>query len=499
MAKFEPGNPDEIEEFEEAYAAHRTTDPDRPLSSDASPILQRIVALLPAAGAVEAGISKGAVYKETSKLTALSRPYVVLGDKVLGAMRIDLDRDFGSVEHLQDELRSISLPCPPHLIVGSIDRNTRALRRPHVIWLLPPNAHVWNDMDDPRCRRGPVGLFHAVHRGITKKLADVGADLGGLSNPLKIKSPFSKRWSTSVSNHHIFPTLSEWTDWIDIEIESGRGGDDLLRSNNIFGSLRQAAWEFISRSYHSCRHPELFGDDRTALATAVLAELENLVGREDLAKPSHFRTARSVATFTAAAFDPSKLRRRGRLRAPLASFAPQDRKSRAARIVSEERRARTLKELSSAALSHDGMPLTKSAFAELSGRSRPTIDAHWAAVELEMHGRQEYLQLEFYPPKPLPNTKDSDRMIEAAGTDFRHLIEDDFISYRRAIFQTRVSAEDLPKDCVSSCADGAQCRLQKIIVERSGFEADELPCDEIKRETLTGNLSFRLRDWVYPA
>ena len=81
-------------------------------------------------------------------------------------------------------------------------------------------------------------------------------------------------------------------------------------------------------------------------------------------------------------FDPAKARSHGRLHEQLRRVPIENRQSKAGQIVAEERRERTLKELLSFALAHDGAtPLTKKALSKISRRSRPTIDSHWVDLE----------------------------------------------------------------------------------------------------------------------
>ena len=484
---WKPGDADAMLEFQNSYEANRTTDSSLRLVSDSSPILQRIVALVPSAGRVEAGQTKGAVWRTATKIQALSQAYIVLGDRVLGAMRIDMDRNFGSFEHLEDELRSVPLPCLPHLIIGTVDHETRALTRPHLILLLPPDAQVWNDVDDPRCRQRPVRLYHAVHSGITRKLVEIGADIGGLANPLKIKSPFSPMWTTKISNSDTFPTLREWTDWVDIETSVVYEKGKTQASNNVFGFLRTKCWEIATRIFNADPDAQMFGKDRTMLETVLLIELEKVLTDHPEFRDPRMKTAQSVADYTAKHFDPARAKSHGRLHEQLRRVPIGNRQSQAGQIVAEERRERTLKELLSLALAHDGAtPLTKKALSKISRRSRPTIDSHWGDLERTLHDSREFVQVQLYPDKD---------HVEKIDKDYRFLIEDDFISNRRAIFQTRIEPSSLPADCGAVCNHGERCRLQEIIVDRSGFKSIDLPCYQIKNEILTGPLQFRLRDW----
>jgi hypothetical protein len=119
----------------------------------------------------------------------------------------DLDYTFNSIGELMTLLRERLPPeFLPHLIICRVIDGK--LVRPHLVWLLPPGKAVWNDLQDERCRRKPIGLLKRIQRGLCAKLADIGAD-PGMMHAGRVKNPLSLFWSV-FSVHDAWQSLDAW-------------------------------------------------------------------------------------------------------------------------------------------------------------------------------------------------------------------------------------------------------------------------------------------------
>ena len=185
------------------------------LRSTLSPVLERFVRATPKAGAkriragvemqrLMAGPAKDERRREWTKLHGLDQPYIQLLSVMRHGFRHELDRVYKSWEHLRravaKKVRRRRLACMPHVVVGHVDALTGEVHNPHLWWLLPEEDVVLYDHDNPKADKRCMRLYDGVVVGSFLELRDLGADAGGLTNPIDGKNPLSPEWSFQVWN-----------------------------------------------------------------------------------------------------------------------------------------------------------------------------------------------------------------------------------------------------------------------------------------------------------
>jgi hypothetical protein len=207
--------------------------------SQLAPALHRVMMCFPKRGAIWCGLDKTAVFRVYSKALALDYPYVVINQKMLGLMCVDLDGSFESEADLRRQLARYLTPAQmPSMAVGTWNKDTGRFENPHLIWIL--NDPVLNAMRHKHtstvetlgpvvvkservvytgskgCRPGPIRTYHAVQRGLVHLLLPLGAD-AGCFNIYKIKNPLSPYWSTILLNEKNYHDLKPFfaMTWVD--------------------------------------------------------------------------------------------------------------------------------------------------------------------------------------------------------------------------------------------------------------------------------------------
>ena len=462
-----------LSEFARQYGENRRSQPGSGLASDASPLLRRIVALTDASD-VMAGTGK-AVVMPLPKPVALEQPYITLSSRFLGVFRIDIDRAFASIGHLLDELRQAVLPCDPHLVVARRS-DDRRVESPHVLWMLPADGQVWAELDDPRCRARPVRLWHAILRGITDRLTEVGADIGGVQNALRIKNPLSPHWTNFVTNEVVFPSLEDWLGWVE-PIWAMDGIDlDASSSNLGFTRLRAEAFQLARTLYVERTDDALFEANRSQLETAILQHLEKVLVDADGTKVKR-RTLESIAAFTATNFDTSRAGgKRGVLREQLVGRSRCEKQAAGGRHAAARKHQGSRDKLVKCLLSlAPGTVVRKKLLSDGSGVSRPTVDAHWQDLIDLVRSEGLPVRMQTYGAAPTPAV--------------RIVTYDEILATLKAdgSFTSRVwmPAEAFPD--ASACDDvcGSEecgCLLREAVLKFHGFDATGFDCGSIKRK-----------------
>lgn len=148
--------------------------------------------------AIMVGDDKGAVRPEYIQWRAFDCRYITQDSRRLAFIIADLDHTFESEDDCLAQLKSLlGQELMPTFVVGTVTPDLK-FERPHCIWML--ENPVWNDHSHKNCKPGPIRLFHAVHRAIINKLLPLGADIGQLANPWKMKNPLSPWWSSCCPN-----------------------------------------------------------------------------------------------------------------------------------------------------------------------------------------------------------------------------------------------------------------------------------------------------------
>ncbi len=369
------------------------------LRSEQSHVLRRIVQLTPKAALMTTGRAKDVMRSTDSKLLGLDDPYIVLNTKVRGVFRLDLDLTFRSWKALRFEVSELPLPCLPHAAIG-FELPDGRVERPHLLYLLPYGSEVWFAPEDERCRRDIMGLWRGVHAGMVKTFLPLGADPGGLANPMRIKNPLSPFWTVKLWNEGVFPDLAEWAGWVDTattrdamirESAAALSGAGRRASNVLFTTLQEwsyAALREMHREQDADYGAAILAKDRDRLAELLFDRL--VAGASKLAEQPKQAQAilYRVVTYAADHWDPARVTRdRTRDRGVCGDDVERlpDLRSRqtvGARYAAGLRSDRSLQRLVEAMqqASKDVQALTKSAMAAKAGLSRPTVHRHWEAA-----------------------------------------------------------------------------------------------------------------------
>jgi hypothetical protein len=367
------------------------------LRSEDDAVLKYFVTLVPKGGRARASDDKANLAVQCrSKLLTLDYPYIELNREFLAALRVDCDGIFHTPEAcpflLTEAVRDGRIPCLPHIVVGDLLDNGQ-FAKPHFIWMLPQGAAVWRS-DDKRSRQQPIRFFDAVARGLAAALLDIGADPCAPTMTGRMKNPISPFWHTITPNSEIWPTLSEYAEYVDTGISRSvlvrkaaavQSRLGLTPSNRIFDALRSEGQRLLAEWYFS-------GDNRMRGGKAVLADhLHEALA--EFAKHSgsyeegvSYVTAK-VADFLASHFDPAKLEGRAVNRGKLLDVVSDlktvtERQAAGGRYSGKAKGVSTFEKLLAAyrQLRGSGTPITQTALAKASGISRRTVISRWAEI-----------------------------------------------------------------------------------------------------------------------
>ncbi|WP_156369109.1 hypothetical protein [Aureimonas sp. Leaf324] len=273
-----------------------------------------------------------------SKLLGLDVAYIEGNRRMVSLIRVDLDLVFPSPDHaiaaIRDVVEAGDLPCMPHLICGDVgparirttseDGTTtevyhlEAFIRPH-LWVILPRGSAVNC--GPNGRSEPRRLLAGVARGINSALLHLGADPAASPFLVRGKNPLSPYLWSAALNNQVWPSLSEWSDWVDTRISPEKlsrqaaevqSGLDKAPSNVAFTAWQRTAYDLL-RAAHSVNDP-IYLDavqpsvDPSALADLLrermpLADLDRDPAWSDVAAE---RVWNSVVSHASASWDPSK-------------------------------------------------------------------------------------------------------------------------------------------------------------------------------------------------
>ncbi len=332
-----------------------------------------------------------------SKLLGLDEVYVEGQKSVRGFIRVDCDGIFSSWDALRFALIEAfeSIELLPHLVVGDELSDGRIVR-PHFIWLLPEKSRI---RFDSKAFPAPQRLYHAVARALTAATRPVGSDLGGLSNPMRVKNPLCPHWTTAIMNSrdpmslgHMFVRLEPWIGEDDTTmaerqtaVRAAAVGLDTCQSNAFFKEASAACWS-LARQWitDGDERGALAGDD---LAEAFVAALGHDARHAMASVPPRKAMAMlgSVCRWAAKHFDPSVRRRTanpGALRGTLGGLSLHDRQAAGGRHAAGTRRDASLNAIREAvaALRAEGAEITKAAVADRAGIAYRTVLRHFEAA-----------------------------------------------------------------------------------------------------------------------
>ncbi|WP_312809285.1 hypothetical protein [Agrobacterium cavarae] len=330
------------------------------------------------------------------KILTLDYPYIELNREFMAALRVDCDGVFltpaACLAALTEKVRDGRIPCLPHIIVGDLLDDSRYYR-PHFIWLLPPGSAVWRS-EDKRCKKGPIRLFDAVARGLAAALLDLGADPAAPTMTGRMKCPTSPFWHTITPNSDIWPTLSEYADYVDTSVARAilvrkaaatQSGLGLTASNALFDALRTEGKRLLA-AWHFGADKRMRGN-REALADhlhTALSEYADKSGHRD--EVVSYVTGK-VAAYLAAHFDPEKLAgksvNRGKLLDAVDGLKTvKERQQAGGRHSGKAKGANTLQRLREAyqRLAASSTDMTRATLAKEAGVSIRTATARWREV-----------------------------------------------------------------------------------------------------------------------
>jgi len=367
------------------------------LRSEADAVLKYFVTLVPQGGKARASDDKANLAVQCkSKLLTLDYPYIELKREFMAALRVDCDGVFHTPETclflLTEAVRDGRIPCLPHIVVGDLLDNGQ-LARPHLIWMLPQGAAVWRS-EDNRCRQQPIRLFDAVARGLAAALIDIGADPAAPTMTGRMKCPTSPFWLTLTPNAEVWPTLTEYAEYVDTGISRAalarkaavvQSGLGLTASNQIFDVLRTEGRRLLAE-WHFRADSRMKGS-RAVLADHLHEALAAFAKESGSSEEGVSYVTAKVVDYLASHFDPAKLEgktvNRGKLLDVVAGLQTvTERQAAGGRYSGKAKGVSTFEKLLAAyrRLQVSGTPITQTALAKASGISRRTVISRWAEI-----------------------------------------------------------------------------------------------------------------------
>lgn len=342
-----------------------------------------------------------------AKLEALDQPYIALCAIMRSGFRIEIDRDFASFAelraHIECKIRKGKLACLPHVVVGHVDAATGVLRHPHLWFWLPEDCKVLYDPANRKASRKAMDLYDGVVNGVFHELEDLGADAGGLGNPIDGKNPLSPEWSAQVWNDTRFPSLHQWATYVNVFLrrehlvrEQCIRSSDLPAelSNGVFTDSSKMAWALLHAAHKSGdKQFRALVEDRRELAAWLLERLRPAFALTAEPRKTD-KTLRNIARYVAAKWAPGRLERRPNrgiafpwvrrheLRGEdgrLVPIAVHSRKSIGAKVGNAGKKRRTIDAMVTAMeeLWELDLAFTPQAVADRVDVSRRTVDRNW--------------------------------------------------------------------------------------------------------------------------
>jgi hypothetical protein len=365
------------------------------LKSRDHPLIAAFVRCVGRRGRIKTGMTKAYTEEGASKLRALDERYVDGNALVRGFIRIELDSTFASWGHLAQELLDILGPnLMPHFGTAYVRANKEVVR-PHLTWLLPfGNGIRWDD----GAWEAPKRLYKAVARALCGVLLPLGADVGGLSNPLRVKNPCSPHWGVGIFNESNPLTLGEIAELLSplpsmselrrkaAVVMAAAEGVNSCESNSAFSEFQRVAFATV-RAWHDTQDLRLTLDDRDALRAELFREIgpgaraafaHGMKPRQAMAILGH------VVRYVAEHFDPERMQgarpNRGCLRESLRGVDDLSARQRAGQEhVAQARRETSLTRIAAAIRACGGLDAaTTAAVARAAGVSQRTVQRRWA-------------------------------------------------------------------------------------------------------------------------
>ncbi|MDT3687938.1 MAG: hypothetical protein RO009_23190 [Pseudorhodoplanes sp.] len=365
-------------------------------------VLARFEVLIPAAGrGIFIGQGKAGVVKALTKRQALYSAYITTSQKVIGYIRIDIDRTFPSWSFLNSSLIDLydrgEIPLRPHLGVAKRTEDGKVVH-PQLIFLLPYHDQVRRD---GRCRPGAMQLLSACENGLIRALEPLGSDPGGRHNKSKVKNPFCPFMIVGIFNQNEFLGLRDIAGGLADCSPLDRGfeqawnarkhGVEQHESNQVFVVTRRLAWAALGElaSLGAPLYAELV-DDRGKMAAWVVerfsAYIETLFDQE---KAGRIRAiVKAVAAGIARHWKPDQTKtppNRGAMSDVIDQRWPLSRRQHESAKWTNSKRSGKVEERmldAMARLADAGRDITPSAVVKAGGGPKSTVHKHFCRVLL---------------------------------------------------------------------------------------------------------------------
>ncbi|WP_155957772.1 replication initiation protein [Fodinicurvata sediminis] len=323
---------------------------------------------------LRSGHTKAESESGDSKLLALDDEYITANARMRGLIRIDLDADFATTDAVLSACDAAKIPHP-NIIVGYVDRDGRMMH-PHLLYMLhDPVAFCGKAKSEFKA------LWHKVSRGLTHALAPVGADSGGLSNPLRTKNPLCPAWTRRIGAQQPY-SLSQLARYVDLSVTDealfsshqdipARSActitDPEKPSMQLFNELRLFARDIAPARIAA-------GANEDEFYTEIIITALEIAARTGSTEADARKTAASVAKY-------SWYKARN-AKPTLSAEELHSRQATAAQRTAEVKRSKTFNAIMSAynQLQADGEQPTQKAVAAASGKSERTVRNHWQAM-----------------------------------------------------------------------------------------------------------------------
>ena len=354
------------------------------LVSDDVPILKLFVTKVPRATNLLTGHTKQLVDGTDSKVLALDCAYVVVNGCMRGVLRVEVDAILASWQAIPKACQAAGM-APPNVAVGYVDALGR-VHNPHLLWIIQRSVAFIGSTRTPQQR-----LFNGVLRGLTAALIPLGADAGGLSNPLRMKNPVCPLWDRQIFADNPY-TLTDLCANLDLSVISTKLQADFrvgrqsvpdhpdvgiaAQSNKLFRELAAWARQNVDRFRGAGIPFQTFQDTVEDEAFRICRKLGSTSHRTE--RHVH-HTAQSVARWTWQNYHCRKLASRPAVTADVLRV----RQATAGSATAAKRRASTeaaILEAASLLAKHSATVPTQSALIAATGKSERTIRRYWPQV-----------------------------------------------------------------------------------------------------------------------
>ena len=273
------------------------------LVSDGAAILKLFVTKVPRAAGLQTGHTKRLVDGTDSKLLASDCAYVIVNGRMRGVLRVEVDAILASWQEIPTACQAAGLH-PPNVAVGYVDSLGRVIN-PHLLWIIEHSVAFIGSTRTPQQR-----LFDGVLRGLTAALIPLGADTGGLSNPLRMKNPVSPLWDREIfaQNPYTLTHLCRHVDLYgkaaELQVQCPKGRQSVpdhpaaeiaVQSNQPFRELAAWARQNVDRFRGAGIPLQTFQNAVEDEALRIYRELDSTSHR--IERRAH-NTAQSVARWT---------------------------------------------------------------------------------------------------------------------------------------------------------------------------------------------------------